>query len=144
MWHACTHTNTQLHTTTHRGGSLELATITVCIVAYSLRLTGHTTSALLLSPVHCLLHHPPSQPTHTYTQCVCVGSGCPLMQGLRKLHRVSVCLFAPHTYYAKTFLESQRISCRTCSFCFQRYSVTYINYSLTAGQKLLLLFTVNI
>lgn len=42
------HTNTRILTTTHRGGSLELATITVCIVAYSLCLTGHTTSALLL------------------------------------------------------------------------------------------------
>jgi len=73
------HITTHILTTTHRGGSLELATIIVCIVAYSLCLTSHTTSALLLTPVRSLLWFPPTSfpfPLHTHTpsQCVWVGS----------------------------------------------------------------------
>ena len=77
LMYACApaHTNTPIFTTTRRGGSLELATITVCIVAYSLCLTGHTTSALLLSPVHCLLHQRPCKDTHTHTNTLLVGWG---------------------------------------------------------------------
>ena len=105
VWAGCvqTHTHTPVDinigvpTTTHRGGSLELATITVCTVAYSLCLTGHTTSALLLSPVHSLLHHLLSQSKHTQNvHGECVGrwlgdAGQSLsIPGFRKSHRVSV------------------------------------------------------
>lgn len=82
-------------------GSLELSAITVCIVAYSLCLTGHTTCALLLSPVHCLLHPLLSQCKHTqnvHDECVGRRLGdvgwCPFIQSLRKSRRVSVC-FSP-------------------------------------------------
>ncbi len=117
-------------TTTHRGGSLELATINVCIVAYSLCLTGHTTSALLLSPVHCLLHHPP----HTHMWCGQRGNvhSCSASENL---HRVSLCLLLLMLTMLKLFfLESLQVSCTTASCA---------KYSITAARKVCLPFIGN-
>lgn len=119
LMYVCTpaHTNTPIFTTTRRGGSLELATITVCIVAYSLCLTGHTTSALLLSPVHCLLHQRPCKDTHTITHWS-GGGAVSTHAGLQKTF--TGCQFAfcsPKLTMLRPFLESQSVECRTCSFC---------------------------
>lgn len=115
------HTNTHILTTTHRGESLELGTINVCIVAYSLCLTGHTTSALLLSPVHCLLHHLP----RAHTRCGRRGSvhSCSASENL---HRVSVCFLLLILTMLKPFLECQRVSWTTAGFyvrCLHLYKV---------------------
>lgn len=89
-----THTVADINTSVQytQRGSLELSAITVCIVAYSLCLTGHTTCAFLLSPVHCLLHPQLFQCKHTqnvHDECVGRRLGdvgqCPFIQCLRKI-----------------------------------------------------------
>lgn len=100
--HAPAHTNTHIPTTRHRGGSLELATITVCIVAYSLCLTGHTTSALLL--FLCTASYIiPFPSANTYAQSVWGGSfhSCKASENLQCVPLP----FALYTYYAKAFFS---------------------------------------
>lgn len=64
-----------------RGGVPGVATITELIVAYSLRVTGHSARARPLSPVPLLLHHPLSHWTENTYQGLECGGGCrPLMQ----------------------------------------------------------------
>lgn len=85
--HAPAHTNTHILTTSRRGGSLELATITVCIVAYSLCLTGHTPSALLL--FLCTASYIiPFTSANTYPQSVW-GGAVSTHAGLQKTFTVS-------------------------------------------------------